>query len=259
MSLAGDSSVLGGRAAAFASDDNRLVRAARAQLLPFLPRLFPTLFRGQYWPEVYVARSFRRVLRALCVAPAEETSPGSEEEKPAKRTKGVELTMSDLLVQYLSPTCALLVSSSKDRDAEVREAAMAAITGVLVGRSWAEMQDWFAPFWQMVLAGMDDMRDGVRTAASQAVSALSSFSARLVDQTHTPLPDSAIALKVVVEMLLEHGVGSPAKEVKSFQNDLFLFCDNRKKQKGPKQVGSCFEDSGFSRWSSDRTSCRRFA
>lgn len=161
MSLAGDSSVLGGRASAFASDDNRLIRAARAQLLPFLPRMFPVLFRGQFWPEVYVARSFRRVLRALCIPPAADEGSvfGSEEEKPAKRTKGAELTLSGLLTQYLEPTCALLVSSARDRDAEVREAAMAALPDVLAGRSWRELSDVFEPLWKMVLGGMDDMRD----------------------------------------------------------------------------------------------------
>ncbi len=56
---------------------------------------------------------------------------------------------------------------------------------------------------------------GVRVAASQALSSLSSFSARLVDLTHTPAPDSTLALKIVIEMLLEHGIGSPAKEVQS--------------------------------------------
>jgi proteasome component ECM29 len=233
LSLAGDASLLGGRAAAFAGDDVRLVRAARAQLLPHLPRMFPSLFRGQYWPEVYVARSFRRVLRALCFAPpADVVVLGSEEEKPAKRTKGVELTLADLLTQYLEPTCALLVSSARDRDAEVREASMSALPDVLAGRSWNEMKDVFAALWKMVLGGMDDMRDvlclflsfflvvsliqkGVRIAAAQALSSLSSFTARLVDPAHTQLPDSATALKIVIEILCEEGIGSPAKEVQS--------------------------------------------
>jgi hypothetical protein len=220
MSLASDPTVWtgGGRAGAFSSDDGRLIRAARAQLLPFLPKIFPTLWRGQYWPEVYVSRSFRRVLRALCTTPAvsvEDAHPAasSEGEQPSKRTKGVELTVAELLTLHFPATCQLLVNSSRDRDASTREAGLAALADLLTGRSWEEVQEYFADFWKMVLAGMDDMRQGVREVATQALGALSSFSARVVDPSHTRNDAAASALRVVVEQLLEHGIGSPAKEV----------------------------------------------
>ncbi len=220
MSLASDPTVWtgGGRAAAFSSDDSRLIRAARSQLMPFLPKIFPTLWRGQFWPEVYVSRSFRRVLRALCSVPTatpQDTAVQSEEEKPAKRTKGAELSMAELLSAHYPATCQLLIASCRDRDASTREAGLSALPDLLTGRSWDDVREFFSAFWKMVLVGMDDMREGVREAAVQALGALTSFSARVVDLNHTPIDSAVFALRTVVEELLEHGVASPAKEVQT--------------------------------------------
>ena len=217
MSLASDPSVWtgGGRAAAFSSDDNRLIRAARSQLLPSLPKIFPTLWRGQYWPEVYVARSFRRVLRTLSTPDEadEEAKDNTALEPASKRPKGVELGMSDLLTLYFDATFDLIVKSGKDRDWSAREAALSSLGDLLSGRSWHETEENFADVWKMVLMGMDDMRESVREAAAHASSALGNITSRFVDPAHSPLAEASLALGIVVTQLLEYGVSSPAKEV----------------------------------------------
>lgn len=214
MSLASDRSVWSSsRASAFDSDNSKLIRAARNHLLPFLPKIFPTLFRGQYWPETYVAQTFRRVLRTLCTT--ERTVGESEEQSSNKRAKGTELNMSELLSAHFVATCTLIVSSARDKDSSVREAALGALPDLLAGRSWEEVAEFFADFWMMVLAGLDDLRETVRETASSSAAALVNVTHRFVNASHTPSPQNEVALKLVLEKLLDFGVSSAAKEVQS--------------------------------------------
>lgn len=182
--------------------------------MPFLPKIFPTLWRGQYWPEVYVARSFRRVLRTLCT-PDEESAPNDAKEPASKRVKGVEMGMSDLLTLYFDDVCSLTVQSGKDRDWSAREASLSSLGDLLSGRSWKDVDEFFGDLWKMVLMGMDDMRESVREAGVHAASSLSSITCRFVDPTHTAMVDASAALGVAVTQLLEYGVSSPAKEVQT--------------------------------------------
>ena len=207
FSLASDSNAWTGgvRSSAFDSDNNRLIKAARTQLLPYLGKMFPTLWRGQYWPGVYVAQAFRRVLKTL----ASPSQDDGETMAPA-----AEFTMKEMLNKYFSETCKFVIEGAQSKDEDSRNASLSCLSDLLSGRSWDECREFFSEFWRMVLCGMDDLRDSVRDSAKGASSTLSNLTCRLVDPEHADSPQQASeALDLSIQQILKYGVSCAAKEV----------------------------------------------
>ncbi len=167
------------------------LKSSRSRLLPHLEKIFPSLFRGQFFPDPYVGQSMGRILRALA---SEDTAA----EGRSTRVTGTEQTLAKFLTQYFGQTCDFVLAGMKDRDWNVREASVVSLSELVAGRSWLELSDFFVDCWKMVLSGLDDMRESVRTAAGRSLKSLQLVTCRFVDSDHTAEHEAQVALEQVV-------------------------------------------------------------
>ena len=166
-----------------------LSNIAAEELAPILPQILPKLYRLLHDPNPSVQESMNMLWCSLVDDP--------------RSTLALHFNhiMEELLHQ---------LGSNLWRN---RQSAAAALSDLIQGRTWRELQPFFERVWVGVFRVIDDIKETVRIAAMTLASSLQRTTARLCEDVVTH--EETSPAEVAFPTLLTKGITSPVKEVKS--------------------------------------------
>ncbi|QDZ21911.1 proteasome-associated protein ECM29 [Chloropicon primus] len=192
-------------------------KIAENELAPLLPRIVPKLYRLLHDPSPGVQESMEMFWCSLVDNPTTTV------------TLHFPLIMEELLQQ---------LTSNLWRN---RQSSATALSSLIQGRTWAELQEYFERLWLGAFRVIDDIKETVRTAAISLAVSLQRTTARLCEDGNQEGDRSPAA--IVFPTLLTKGITSAVKEVKSISLQVLYhltkFSDKRLLSQYMVQISSC--------------------
>ena len=168
-----------------------LSTSALAAVAPYLDRLIPKIFRYLYDPSQRVRESMERLWSALVRDP-----------KAA-------------VTRHCGSILDELIQVSSAADWREREAAVAALADVLLGRSGADVTTRLESLWRATLRSIDDIKESVKEAGVACLKVLGRLTVRLCDPAASGDGGGAPAVSVVLPFLLHDGLTNPLPAAQS--------------------------------------------
>jgi len=165
------------------------IAAANRQLAPQLNSLLPKLYRYQFDPNAKIKETMKTLWQTLVTDPAQTLST------------------------HFRPIILDLIACLTGRLWRERHAAGLAIADLVHGCTFAQVGEFLEDIWIGAFRALDDVNEGVRTAATELCSALTKLVVRLANPVHSSVSDSDATLGIVLPILLNKGITNRAQEV----------------------------------------------
>ncbi|CAK0785632.1 hypothetical protein CVIRNUC_008843 [Coccomyxa viridis] len=176
-----------GAAFGFAS----IAKLAGEQLKPYIAQLVPKLYRYQHDPNPRVRDAMTHIWRTLIDNPKE------------------------VVDEHFTAIVKEVLAEMGGRLWRNREAACSALSDLMQGRRFAQVQPHLQQMWEMTMRAMDDVKESCRAAAAATMRTLQSVSLRLADPSATAPVDAAQTVDLLLPFLLDRCQKSDVKEVQA--------------------------------------------
>ncbi|XP_075078275.1 uncharacterized protein LOC107799855 isoform X1 [Nicotiana tabacum] len=169
---------------------SKIAKHAGDALQPYLRALVPRLVRYQYDPDKNVQDAMTHIWRSLI--------PDS------KKTidEHFDLVMDDLLTQ------------SGSRLWRSREASCHALSDVIQGRKFDQVEKHLKRIWTTAFRAMDDIKESVRNSGDRLCRAITALTLRLCDVSLTPVLEATKTMEIVLPLLLSEGIMSKVENIR---------------------------------------------
>ncbi|KAL2316898.1 hypothetical protein Fmac_030774 [Flemingia macrophylla] len=169
---------------------SKIAKQAGDVLKPYLCSLIPRLVRYQYDPDKNVQDAMVHIWKSLV--------------DDSKKTIDENL---DLIVDDLLEQCGSRLWRS-------REASCLALTDIIQGRKFYEVEKHLKRLWLGAFRAMDDIKETVRISGEKLCRAVTSLTTRLCDVSLTDTSDAHKAMDIVLPFLLAEGILSKVDSVR---------------------------------------------
>ncbi|VFQ85232.1 unnamed protein product [Cuscuta campestris] len=169
---------------------SKIAKYAGDALQPYLCTLIPRLLRYQYDPDKNVQDAMTHIWRSL-VGDSKSTID-----------EHFDLIVHDLLVQ------------SGSRLWRSREASCLALSDILQGRRFDQVNKYLKRIWSTAFRAMDDIKESVRNAGDRLCRAVTSLTQRLCDISLTEASDAKLAMDIVLPLLITDGIMSKVENIR---------------------------------------------
>ncbi|CAN4119744.1 unnamed protein product [Withania somnifera] len=169
---------------------SKIAKHAGDALQPYLHALVPRLLRYQYDPDKNVQDAMTHIWRSLI--------PDS------KKTidEHFDLIMDDLL------------SQSGSRLWRSREASCLALSDVIQGRKFDQVEKHLKRIWTTAYRAMDDIKESVRNSGDRLCRAITALTLRLCDVSLTQVSEATKTMEIVLPLLLSEGILSKVESIR---------------------------------------------
>ncbi|KAJ8543860.1 hypothetical protein K7X08_025478 [Anisodus acutangulus] len=169
---------------------SKIAKHAGDALQPYLHALVPRLLRYQYDPDKNVQDAMTHIWRSLI--------PDS------KKTidEHFDLIMDDLLTQ------------SGSRLWRSREASCLALSDVIQGRKFDQVEKHLKRIWTTAYRAMDDIKESVRNSGDRLCRAITALTLRLCDVSLTQVSEATKTMEIVLPLLLSEGIMSKVESIR---------------------------------------------
>ncbi|KAM3287700.1 proteasome adapter and scaffold protein ECM29 isoform X1 [Capsicum chacoense] len=169
---------------------SKIAKHAGDALQPHLHALVPRLLRYQYDPDKNVQDAMTHIWRSLI--------PDS------KKTidEHFDLIMDDLLTQ------------SGSRLWRSREASCLALSDVIQGRKFDQVEKHLKRLWTTAFRAMDDIKESVRNSGDRLCRAITALTLRLCDVSLTQVSEATKTMEIVFPLLLSEGIMSKVESIR---------------------------------------------
>lgn len=169
---------------------SKIAKHAGDALQPHLHALVPRLLRYQYDPDKNVQDAMTHIWRSLI--------PDS------KKTidEHFDLIMDDLLTQ------------SGSRLWRSREASCLALSDVIQGRKFDQVEKQLKRLWTTAYRAMDDIKESVRNSGDRLCRAITALTLRLCDVSLTQVSEATKTMEIVFPLLLSEGIMSKVESIR---------------------------------------------
>eukprot|EP01117_Protostelium_nocturnum_P011614 TRINITY_DN4217_c0_g1_i1.p1 TRINITY_DN4217_c0_g1~~TRINITY_DN4217_c0_g1_i1.p1 ORF type:complete len:1816 (+),score=559.90 TRINITY_DN4217_c0_g1_i1:158-5605(+) len=159
------------------------------QMAPVLPQLVPKLYRSSFDPNPKIAESMKNILKSMV---------------------DYKKALTDFFPQIMKDLLDAMVTNLWRN----RESACSALTEVLQGRSYQEVQPFLGELWYRGFRVIDDIKESVRAVAKSFLKALSALTTRLTDPSLTNPIQVEKILSELLPFLLEKGLISESQDAR---------------------------------------------
>ncbi|CAH9134546.1 unnamed protein product [Cuscuta epithymum] len=169
---------------------SKIAKYAGDALQPYLRTLIPRLLRYQYDPDKNVQDAMTHIWRSL-VADSKSTID-----------EYLDLIIEDLLVQ------------SGSRLWRSREASCLALSDIIQGRKFDQVEKHLKRIWSTAFRAMDDIKESVRNAGERLCRTVTSLTQRLCDVSLTETSNAKLAMDIVLPFLITDGIMSKVESIR---------------------------------------------
>ncbi|XP_060216154.1 uncharacterized protein LOC132643671 isoform X1 [Lycium barbarum] len=169
---------------------SKIAKHAGDALQPHLHALVPRLLRYQYDPDKNVQDAMTHIWRSLIT--------------DSKKTidEHYDLIIDDLLTQ------------SGSRLWRSREASCLALSDVIQGRKFDQVEKHLKRIWTTAFRAMDDIKESVRNSGDRLCRAITNLTLRLCDVSLTQVSEATKAMEIVLPLLLSDGIMSKVESIR---------------------------------------------
>ena len=183
-----------GAAFGFAS----IAKRAGDAVTPHLEKLVPKLYRMMHDPNLQMQEAVRGIWVSLVDSPK------------ATVDKHFEAIMDELLLE------------SGSRLWRTRQSSASALSEILSGRTFKEIEPYLQKIWDVCLRVIDDIKETVRIAGEGLCRSVRSLTLRLCDAHHSGPSEVKGTIGIVLPIMLERGLLSTVKEVQALSMDVIM-------------------------------------
>ena len=183
-----------GAAFGFAS----IAKRAGDAVTPHLEKLVPKLYRMMHDPNPQMQEAVRGIWVSLVDSPK------------ATVDKHFEAIMDELLLE------------SGSRLWRTRQSSASALSEILSGRTFKEIEPYLQKIWDVCLRVIDDIKETVRIAGEGLCRSVRSLTLRLCDAHHSGPSEVKGTIGIVLPIMLERGLLSTVKEVQALSMDVIM-------------------------------------
>nr|XP_010313220.1 proteasome adapter and scaffold protein ECM29 isoform X1 [Solanum lycopersicum] len=169
---------------------SKIAKHAGDALQPYLHALVPRLLRYQYDPDKNVQDAMTHIWRSLI--------PDSKK----SIDEHFDLIMDDLLTQ------------SGSRLWRSREASCLALSDVIQGRKFDQVEKHLKRIWTTAYRAMDDIKESVRNSGDRLCRAITNLTLRLCDVSLTQVSEATKTMEIVLPLLLSEGIMSKVESIR---------------------------------------------
>ena len=183
-----------GAAFGFAS----IAKRAGDALTPHLAKLLPKLYRMQHDPNPKMQEAVKGIWLALVDNPK----------------KAVDDNFAGVMEELLGECGA--------RMWRARQSAALALSELLTGRRFKEVEPYLDRVWQVSLRVVDDIKETVRGAGGTLCRTVKGLTVRLTDAHHASPKEVARTIEVVLPIMLQTGLLSSVKDVQAIAMEVTM-------------------------------------